>query len=83
MLGVLLCASWTSASVQAAGLVGLTVAGPLVDRFEPRPLVAVAAAVGLLTSVACLVVVRRETPPAAVAPGWARDFLPAFHMPRR
>jgi MFS family permease len=66
-----------SASIQAAGLLGLMVAGPLVDRFEPRPLVAVAGAVGLLTSVACLVVVRRETPPVAVAPGRARDSVGA------
>ena len=54
------------ASLQAAGLLGLLVAGPLVDRFEPRPLIAAAGAVGLAVALVCLLVVRRETRPAPV-----------------
>jgi MFS family permease len=48
------------AAVQGAGMLGLIVAGPLVDHFEPRPLVAAAGIAGLLAALACLPMVRRE-----------------------
>ncbi|MEV6347965.1 MFS transporter [Actinoplanes sp. NPDC051851] len=50
------------AAVQGAGLIGFMVAGPLLDRFDPRPLVAAAGAAGLLAALICLPLVRRETP---------------------
>ena len=46
------------AAVQGAGMLGLLAAGPLVDRFEPRLLVAAAGAAGLLAVLACLPMVR-------------------------
>jgi len=48
------------AVVQGAGLAGLLIAGPLVELFDPRLLVAAAGAVGLSTTLICLVLVRRE-----------------------
>jgi MFS family permease len=50
------------AAVQGAGLVGLIVAGPLVEQFDPRILVACSGLIGLSAAVACLPLVRRETP---------------------
>jgi MFS family permease len=51
-----------NAAVQGASLTGLLAAGPLVEHFEPRLLVAAAGATGLLAALACLpaVRVRRE-----------------------
>jgi MFS family permease len=69
----------TGAAFQGAGLAGLLLAGPLVERFEPRPLVALSAALGLLIALICLVLVRPSTPgtPAAVGPERARDSVRA------
>jgi len=50
--------------VEAASLAGLLVAGPLVDAFDPRLLVAAAGGAGTLAALACLALVRRETPAA-------------------
>jgi MFS family permease len=52
------------ASVQGGSLFGLAAAGPLVEQFEPRGLVAALGVAGLIAAVACLPVVRmrRETP---------------------
>ncbi|WP_433299861.1 MFS transporter [Actinoplanes sp. CA-030573] len=50
-----------SAVVQTAALLGLTVAGPLVEHFDPRLLVAAAGATGLLTCLLAMPVVRRES----------------------
>jgi MFS family permease len=60
------------AVAQTAGMLGFLVAGPLVDRFAPRELVAVCAAAGLLAALACLPMVRsavRLEPPRDPAPG--------------
>ena len=57
-----------NASMQAAGMIGLMVAGPLVDRFEPRVLVAAAGLAGLLAALVSLPIVRRE-PPSLPATG--------------
>lgn len=46
-----------TASVQAAGLVGLVVAGPLVEHFDPRPLVAATGGLGLLVALVALAMV--------------------------
>ena len=46
------------AAIQGAGMLGLLAAGPLVDRFEPRVLVAAAGATGLLAALACLPLIR-------------------------
>jgi MFS family permease len=51
-----------TASVQGAGMIGLLAAGPLVDRVDPRLLVAVVGTFGLVTALSGLVVVRREPP---------------------
>ncbi|WIM96764.1 MFS transporter [Actinoplanes oblitus] len=55
-----------SAVVQGAGLLGYLLAGPLVERFDTRVLVAGAGAAGLLAAVACWPLVRREPPDDAV-----------------
>lgn len=47
------------AAVQGAGMVGFAIGGPLVDRFEPRPLVAAAGLAGLVAVALCLPAVRR------------------------
>lgn len=47
------------AAVQGAGMVGYVVGGPLVERFEPRSLVAAAGLAGLVAVVCCLPAVRR------------------------
>jgi len=47
------------AAVQGAGMIGYAIAGPLVERFEPRPLVAAAGLAGLAAVVCCLPAVRR------------------------
>jgi MFS family permease len=63
------------AAIQGAGMVGYAVGGPLVDRFDPRLLVAAAGLAGLVAVVLCLPAVRRagreiapsapvESPPA-------------------
>ncbi|MEV4275919.1 MFS transporter [Actinoplanes xinjiangensis] len=54
------------ASVQAAGILGFFVAGPLVESFDPRVLVAGAGAAGLVAALACLPLVRFQ-PRAAPA----------------
>jgi MFS family permease len=63
-----------NAAVQGASLLGLLAAGPLVERFEPRMLVAAAGAAGLLAATACLpaVRVRREPPPRPLTGGSVR-----------
>ncbi|GIE35286.1 hypothetical protein Ait01nite_083310 [Actinoplanes italicus] len=53
------------ASVQAAGIVGFFVAGPLTEMFDPRVLVVGAGAAGLLAALACLPLVRFQPPPAS------------------
>jgi MFS family permease len=61
-----------SAVAQTANMLGFVVAGPLIDRFGPRELVAVCGAVGLLAALACLPMVRsavRPTPPPAPVSG--------------
>ena len=52
-------------AVQGASLLGLLVAGPLVEHFEPRLLVAGAGGLGVVIALAGLLLVRREPPPAA------------------
>lgn len=42
-------------------MIGLLVAGPLVERYGPRELVGVFGALGLIVAIGCLLVVRRET----------------------
>jgi MFS family permease len=63
-----------NSAVQGAGMVGLFAAGPLLEFFAPRPLVAAAGAAGLLATLACLPMVRREpsSDPPASAPVQAR-----------
>ncbi|MGX6601547.1 MFS transporter [Micromonosporaceae bacterium Da 78-11] len=63
------------ATVQGGSLLGLLAAGPLVEHFEPRVLVAAAGATGLLAALACLPAVRREPPtrPATRVAGPVRD----------
>ncbi|GAA1587213.1 MFS transporter [Actinoplanes couchii] len=51
------------ASVQAAGIAGFFVAGPLVELFDPRVLVAGAGAAGLLAALACVPLVRTTREP--------------------
>ena len=51
-----------NAAVQGAGMIGLLAAGPLVDRIDPRLLVAAVGTFGLVTALSGLVVVRREPP---------------------
>ncbi|MEU4622414.1 hypothetical protein AB0G04_20910 [Actinoplanes sp. NPDC023801] len=53
------------ASVQAAGILGFLVAGPLTEAFEPRVLVAGAGAAGLLAALACVPLVRFQPRPAS------------------
>jgi MFS family permease len=60
------------AAVQGAGMLGLLVAGPLVDHFAPRLLVAAAGAAGLLAALACLPMVRREPPTRSPGDGAGR-----------
>jgi MFS family permease len=58
------------ASVQGGSLLGLLAAGPLVEHFEPRVLVAALGAAGLSAALACLPAARmRPEPPPAAAPG--------------
>jgi hypothetical protein len=56
-----------SAAVQAAALIGLLAAGPLVERFDPRWLVAGAGTLGLLVSLIALPIVIRAGKPVAEA----------------
>jgi hypothetical protein len=49
-----------NSAVQGAGMFGLFAAGPLLEFFAPRALVAGAGAAGLLATLACLPMVRRE-----------------------
>jgi MFS family permease len=51
-----------SAVAQTAGMLGFLVAGPLIDRFGPRELVAAAGALGLVAALACLPMVRAAVP---------------------
>jgi len=48
-----------TAVVQTASLLGLVAAGPLVDHFDPRLLVAAAGALGLATALAAIPIVTR------------------------
>jgi MFS family permease len=57
-----------SASVQGGSLLGLALAGPLVEHFEPRVLVAALAIAGLVAAAACAPAVRlRPEPPSRPA----------------
>ncbi|GAB3810740.1 MFS transporter [Micromonospora zhanjiangensis] len=47
------------AVIQGAGMVGFLLGGVLVDRFDPRPLVAAAGAAGLVAVLGCTPFVRR------------------------
>ncbi|MBL7260915.1 MFS transporter [Paractinoplanes lichenicola] len=51
-----------NAAVQGSGMIGLLVAGPLVEVADPRLLMAVAGAFGLVTILVSLPLVRREPP---------------------
>ena len=58
-------------AVQGAGMIGFLVAGPLVDRFEPRALVLAAGLAGLIAVLACVPPVRRamrSAPPIDLVP---------------
>lgn len=55
------------AAVQTAGIAGFFVAGPLVELFDPRALVAGGGAAGLLAALACVPLVR--TAPTSARPG--------------
>jgi MFS family permease len=64
-----------SAVAQTAGMLGFLVAGPLIDRFGPRELVAAAGALGLVAALACLPMVRAAVPlesPRDVRPATAQ-----------
>ncbi|WP_045740480.1 MFS transporter [Actinoplanes rectilineatus] len=54
-----------SATIQTAGMAGLFAAGPLVEAFDPRLLVAAAGLAGLVAAAACLPLVRHSPPPNA------------------
>jgi MFS family permease len=61
-----------NAVTQTANMLGFLAAGPLIDRFPPRGLVAAAGALGLLATLACLPMVRaavRREPPRPPVPG--------------
>jgi MFS family permease len=47
-----------AASVEGGSLLGYLLAGPLVNQFDPRVLVAVFGLAGLLAAIACIPVVR-------------------------
>ncbi|WP_436524702.1 MFS transporter [Actinoplanes sp. HUAS TT8] len=49
-----------TAVVQGAGLLGFVVAGPLIEQFDPRVLVAATGLAGLLAALACWPLVRRS-----------------------
>jgi MFS family permease len=51
-------------AVQGAGMIGFLVAGPLVDRFEPRALVLAAGLAGPIAVLACVPPVRQAMRPA-------------------
>ncbi|MCU7724105.1 MFS transporter [Actinoplanes sp. KI2] len=61
-----------TAAVQTASLLGLLVAGPLVDHFDPRLLVAAAGALGLGTALAAIPIVTRadKSTAGSVQPGF-------------
>ena len=61
-----------SATIQAAALVGLLAAGPLVEHVNPRWLVAGAGALGLLTALVTLVAVRDLSHPPIPRPSERR-----------
>jgi MFS family permease len=69
-----------TAAVQTASLLGLVVAGPLVDHFDPRPLVAAAGGLGLLISLAAVLLVRREA--AAAVPSVPQVPVPQVPVPQ-
>jgi MFS family permease len=74
------------AAVQGGSLLGLLLAGPLVERFQPRPLVAVLGLAGLLAALACLPAVRRDDRPAGqrdACPAVRRDARPAVRRDAR
>jgi len=48
-----------SAAIQGAALIGLLAAGPLVEQFDPRWLLAAAGGLGLLAALAAMPIVRR------------------------
>jgi MFS family permease len=61
-----------NAVVQTASMLGFLLAGPLLDRFGPRELVAACGALGVLAALACLPMVRsavRLQPPREPVPG--------------
>jgi predicted MFS family arabinose efflux permease len=57
-----------NAVVQTANMLGFLAAGPLIDRFGARELVAACGALGLLAALACLPMMRLQ-PPRDPAPG--------------
>jgi MFS family permease len=56
-------------AIQGAAMLGLLAAGPLVEVFSPRVLVAVAGAAGLVAAAACIPAMRREPRSAPVDGG--------------
>jgi MFS family permease len=61
-------------AVQGAGMAGLLLGGVLVDRFDPRMLVAVAGIAGLVAVAACLPSVRRTVGrEREAARGWGEE----------
>jgi MFS family permease len=57
-----------TAAVQGAGLLGFLVAGPLIEQFDARVLVAGTGVAGLVAALACWPLVRRSPDEAAVGP---------------
>jgi MFS family permease len=59
-------------AIQGAGMFGLLLGGLLVDRFDPRLLVAAAGAAGLVAVLCCVPAVRREQHSDVGPPGIVR-----------
>ena len=71
-------------AVQGAGMLGYLAAGPLVDRFDPRLLVAAAGAAGLLAAVSCLpIALTRQAAAAGQAAADRPVGVPQRLHPRR
>ncbi|GAA2618063.1 MFS transporter [Paractinoplanes durhamensis] len=63
-------------AVQLAGLIGLVAAGPLVERFDPRWLLASAAGIGLVVCLAAIPVARRTADKPSLASPQPRIVTP-------
>jgi hypothetical protein len=63
-------------AVQGAGMLGFLAAGPLVDRFDPRLLVAATGAAGLLAALSCLPIAFSRQAVAARQDGPPQQFHP-------